>query len=431
MRQYLLYSSIALALFVTGCDKDENVLPQLKSTTYSSGSLTVYYCGDEMPSKQIVLTPGSTTGDGAQTATLAMSGVLDLSSLGIKDIPILPAPGILPGDNTTTLSVTLVPDKKEGKYTFAGNDETQFIQYSYSGELSDTHLTLNIEDVLLHNTSLAGKAFTPTPTQASLADLKNPENIKSPFYIRWEIGNLPGLELNPGIILNALTLAPVIPVYNNTAYSSLAQVFDQCVQTLALLPNGNIPVRYYSNHEGATQLLTTNPNMLQYVVTGQNTLQLYINPMSAVGLRLVAQSTPTWLPSFFDTAYAETIKQQIADSKPTNSSEADEAIQNALIQSLLLAIKPAMADGLPLEFTPTADGINLYLNTETCTDFIGLLLGEMVKQPAIAQRLSQYLIEAGLSEDDVANLIQNIPAILQATTKLNIGLTLRNYPSQQ
>ncbi|MDE6294637.1 MAG: hypothetical protein K2M03_01085, partial [Muribaculaceae bacterium] len=175
----------------------------------------------------------------------------------------------------------------------------------------------------------------------------------------------------------------------------------------------------------------TNPNMLQYIVTGGNTIQLYVNPMSAVGLWLVAQSNPTWLPSFFDTAYAETIKQQIADAKPNNPSEADEAIKNALIQSLLLALKPAMAEGLPMQFEPTADGINLYLNTETCTDFIGVLLGEMVKQPAIAQRLSQYLTQAGLTEEDVATLIQQLPSILQATTKLNIGLSLQNYTVQQ
>ncbi|MDE5773745.1 MAG: DUF4925 domain-containing protein [Muribaculaceae bacterium] len=431
MRHYLLYSSIAIALLVTGCDKDEASLPQLKSTTYSAGTLTVNYCGDEMPSKQIVFTPSAVASDGEQTATLEMSGILDLSSLGIKDIPMLPAPGVLPGDKTTTLSIALVPDKKEGVYTFAGNDKTQYVTFSYTGELSDSHLTINIEDVKLLDSSLAGKVFNPVPVEASLEDLKKPENIKTPFYIRWEIGNLPGLELNPGIIINALTLAPIIPVYNNTAYSSPAQVFDQCVQTMALLPNGNIPVRYYSNHEGATQLLTTNPNMLQYVVTGQNTLQVYINPLSAVGLWLVAQSKPTWLPSFFDTAYAETIKQQIADSNPANTSEADEAIKNALIQSLLLAIKPAMSDGLPLEFTPTDDGINLYLTTETCTDFIGILLGEMVKQPAIAQRLAQYLTQAGLTQEDVAELIQNIPAILQATTKLNIGLSLQNYTLQQ
>ncbi|MDE6295356.1 MAG: hypothetical protein K2M03_04755, partial [Muribaculaceae bacterium] len=284
MRHYLLYSSIAFAVLAAGCSKDENPLPQMKSETYSGSTLTVNYCGDEMPSKQIVLTPDAGSADGTTLkATLTMSGVLDLSSLGIKDIPVLPAPGILPGDITTTLPISLVPDKKEGVYTFAGSGQTEFVTYDYSGKLSDGHLTVNIDDVVLKNASLAGKVFKPVPAQASLEDLKNPDNIESPFYIVWEIGNIPGLELNPGILIKALTLAPIIPVYNNTAYSSLSQVFDQCVQTMALLPNGNIPVRYYSNHEGATQLMNTTPNMLQYIVTGGNTIQLYVNPMSAVG----------------------------------------------------------------------------------------------------------------------------------------------------
>ncbi len=427
--KHCIWSIIAVGVMMTSCSNEELPLPELKTNTYSGNSLTVNYCGDEMAAKQIILTPESAGEDGLQHVRLDMSGVLDLSSLGIKDIPPLPAPGVLPGDVSTAIDVTLLPESKEGKYTFSGSGHTQYVDYAYSGVLSSDHLTINLTDVKLIKEDLAGKAFKPVAVNATLADLKNPQDIKTPFYIDWEVGNIPGLELDPGILVNALTLAPIIPVYNNTAYSSLAQVFCQCVQTMALLDNGNIPVRYYSSHEGATQLLTTNPNMLQYVETGENSIQLYINPMSVVGLWLVEQSTPTWLPSFFDTAYAETIKQQIADAKPSNETEADKAIKEALIQSLLLAIKPAMSEGLPLEWTPTQTGINLYLNTETCTDFIGLLLTELLKQPVLAQRLSAWLAEAGLTEQQVEALLQQLPSLLQATTRLNIGLSLEMVSS--
>lgn len=422
--KYYILSILAVSAIMTSCSKDEIPLPELKTSTYSGSTLTVNYCGNEMAAKQIVLTPVSMEDDGSRSVKLDMSGVLDLSSLGIKDIPPLPAPGVLPGDANTALDVTLHPDKNEGVYTFSGSGSTQFVNYVYNGELTSDHLTINLTDVKLIKDDLAGKAFKPVKVNATLADLKNPQNLRTPFYIEWEVGNIPGLELDPGILVNALTLAPIIPVYNNTAYSSLAQVFCQCVQTMALLDNGNIPVRYYSSHEGATQLLTTNPNMLQYVETGSNSIQLYINPMSVVGLWLVEQSTPTWLPSFFDTAYAETIKQQIADAHPSDDAEADKAIKDALIQSLLLAIKPALSEGLPLEWTPTPSGINLYLNTKTCTDFIGLLLTEIVKQPVLAQRLSAWLAESGLTEQQVEALLQQLPSILQATTRLNIGLSL-------
>lgn len=434
MNKNSLYLPLIIAMTLGACSKEDTPLPTLDQHTYTGSELTVNYCGDEMPAKQVIFTPQLQSSSRVSadatgiSATLSMSGILDLASLGITDIPALPAPGILPGDTETDIHITLIPDTKEGAYTFSGTDQTSYVRYSYAGTITDNHLTLDISDAKLINTALAGKIFRPTPVNASLSDLKNPQDITTPFYIDWTINNIPGVQLDPAILVNALTLAPIIPVYNNTAYSSLAQVFTQCVQTMALLDNGNIPVRYYSSKEGATQLLTTNPNMLQYVVTGQNSLQLYINPMSAVSLWLVAQSKPTWLPSFFDTAYADKIKEEIANVNPGNNSEADKAIKDALIQSLLLAIRPAMSQGLPMQFRPTDQGIALYLDTKTCTDFIGLLLTEISQQPVLAERLSQYLLDAGITQEEAQALLQQLPALLQATTTLNIGLNLQTLP---
>lgn len=421
----LLYRPIlaacSAAILLGACSDESTPLPSLKTATYSGKTLAVNYCGEAMPAKVATFTPSA---DG-KTATLEMSGVLDLSSLGISGVPQLPAPGVLPGSPTVSIPLTLTPTDK-GVYTFTGSGETPHVTYNYSGELGEELLTVNLTDVKLKVGAMAGKVFKPRTLKATLADLRNPKDIESPFYIDWEIGTIPGLELDPGKLLTALTLAPIIPVYNGTAYSSIAQVFDQSVQTLAMLDNGNIPVRYYSSKEGATQLLTTSGNMLQYVVTGANSIQLYVNPLSAIGMWLVAQSTPTWLPSFFDTAYADSIKQEIANSKPvTTPDEADTAIRDALVQALILAIQPALRDGVPLEFAATADGgVNLYLNTATCTRFISLLLTDLMKQPAVMARLGVLLAEAGLTEAQVANLLQGLPAVLQATTRLNIGLSL-------
>lgn len=428
-RIYSTLSIAALLLCASSCSDDDTPLPELKSGNFAGKTLTVTYCGEDMPSKTATFTPDANGG----AATIDLAGILDLSYLGMTEIPKLPAPGVLPGSPHTTLKVQLKGDDKSGSYTFSGSGDTDFVTYSYNGDYKTNHLTVNFTDVKLKTAALAGMVFKPTPAETSLedlvADFQSGKGVKSPFYIDWQIREIPGVSLDPGMLLNALTIAPIVPVYNGTAYSSIAQLFCRCVQTIALLDNGNIPVRYFSSKEGATQLMTTNPTMLQYVVTSQNSIQAYINPMSAIAIWLNAQSKPTALPSFFDTAYADSIKAHLAEH-PTQS-EADKVIDQAILAALIKALTPSLSNGITMEFAPTTQGINLYLDTKTCTTFIATLLEDLMQQPAVMQRLSGILTEAGLTAAQVEQMLKLMPAFLQSTTTLNIGLSLQTLPTQK
>lgn len=410
---------------LSGCSDDENKpLPELKQSSYSGTSLTITYCGENSPAKVVELMPGAD-----DKATLKVSGMLDLSTLGIKDIPVLPAPGIIPGTAEVGITVTLEAGDK-GNYTFSGSDETSYASFNYSGEITEGHLTLNITDAVLKNQAYAGKAFSLQPLECSLKDLAAAgglENMKSPFHIVWEVTNLPGLTLDPGLLLNALTLAPVFPVYDGTAEASAAQLLESTVETIALTGNGNVPVRYWSSKEGAIQLMTTAGNMIQYVAVGPAQLQMYLNPMSAVGMWLVSQSKPTWLPSFFDTAYADKIKDQIASESSSSSVSAEDAeLQKILMEALLQALSPALRDGVPVAVSPTADGVDIYLDTATCVKFVSQLAKDLLAEPAVAQRVVALLAEAGVSTAEAQKLLAALPVILQATNKLEIGLSLQS-----
>lgn len=421
---YLLTGGLIISAIIGGCTSDETKqLPTLVNKTFTGKTLKVYYCGEESPAKSAVFSPSNSSENGS----IIISGLFDLSSLGITGINPLPAPGPLPGTEELNLNVALIPTA-EGYYSFTGHDITEYLSYNYTGKVYADSLIISFDNVTLTNDAYAGKVFSPMPLKASMTDIaddiKNDKDIQSPFYIRWEVGNLPNLKLHPGVLLNALTIVPIIPVYHNTAYASVASLFCQSVQTMAFLDNGNIPVRYYSSKEGATQLMTTSPNMLQYVPTGANTLQVYLNPLSAVGLWLVNQSVPTWLPSFFDTDYADKIKDEISQTTPTETEEQKE-LKEALTKALLTAISPSLRSGIPFTMDMTGDNTKIYLDTKTCVLFITSLLAQIEEQPTIQKYLAEILTQTGLTSEEIQQLMTALPSLLEATTSVNIGLNLR------
>lgn len=410
--------------FLFGCSDDQSrPLLELQQSSYSGTSLTVTYCGEASPAKVVELMPGAD-----DKAMLKVYGMLDLSAFGIKDIPVLPAPGIIPGTAEVNLPVSLEAGDR-GNYTFCGSDETAYATFNYNGEITEGHLTLNITDALLKSQSYAGKAFSLQPLECTLKDLvsaDDAEDMKSPFHIVWEVEDIPGVTLNPGLLLNALTLAPLFSVYDGTAEASAAHLLESTVESIALCGNGNMPVRYWSRKEGAMQLMSASGNMIQYVAVGPAELQVYVNPMSVVGMWLVSQSKPTWLPSFFDTAYADKIKDQISSESSSSSVSAEDAeLQKILTQALLQALSPAMRDGVPMTVSPTADGVDIYLDTATCVQFVSRLTKDLLAEPVVAQRVVKLLAEAGMTTAEAQKLLAALPVILQATNRLEIGLSLK------
>ena len=428
--KHRIYSTIIAAtaiscLTLTGCKDDSTPLPSLAECVFKGKALHMIYCREDVPGKVVAFTPGA---DGH--AMLTLSGSFDAADFGIKGMPAIPAAGALPGSPSVTLDVALTPG--DGCYTFSGASETDFATFSYSGRLESGDsgadvLTLSLDPVKLKNQMYAGKVFKPQPLQASVGDILAGKPIKSPFHIVWEGGTIPGLPeqlaLDPGLLLQALTLAPVVPAYGNTAYASIAQLFDQAVQTLALLDNGNIPVRYFSSKEGASRLMTTPGAMLQYVAGADGSLRIFVNPNSALGLWLVWQSQATWLPSFFDTAYADQIKDEI-DKGGHQMSEADQKLLQIVADALVKALSPSLVGGIPMQLSIAGDGVSLYLNTDTCVNFLSLLVKDILAEPAVQQRVVELLTQYGVQPEQAAKLLAQLPALLKATTRVELGLSL-------
>ena len=365
-----------------------------------------------MPAKTVEVTP---VVEGSEYRFLAQ-GVTDLSqlsSIGLSGIGA--APGILPGSPSTELNVKV--SANGSKYEFMGSGASDYCtSYSYSGSLYGDSLILNINDVNLANTFLAGSVWQPVPFKQSGLKVES-----TPFHLLWELDPSAGIDVDLTGILEAVFTIPFIPTYHDTAYSSIAQLLSSSLQTVAFGEDGNIIVRYYSNVGGATQLVTSVGNTLQYVVLSDQYLKLYPNPTSLFGLWLVAQSDSEGIPD-------------ISFTKPSRSEEiGKEELKEFLVpilKSLLPSLLDMTKDGITLEMSKTKDTLDVYLNTQVILGLLQQVAQAVAENPEVVQKL----LEQMGSNPQLAELLPymekylpQIDAILKATTKIEIGLSFNSY----
>lgn len=403
---------LAAGSILTSCKKDsDGALPSLTDKSYSGDALDIEYNGTQLTGKyatvmnagtQPVLVLGSNVNLGEYLPQLAA-------------IPAVPGPGVLPGTPVLQLPVSLKPDGS--RYTFSGSGETEFVTYSYTGSMTDEKCDIDFENVRLKTPALAGTAWKPALIGKNIPG----QGFTSlPFHIVWK-ADMPGLETMIGgdiqDLLQILTTLPIIPVYQGTAYMSPAQAIVSSLQALGLNADGNMILTYLQTVNGAAQFAQGPKCMLQFVPTSASSIQLFVNPLDLMGQILVNGSSHPDLPEH---PFGK------ASRAPQDASfQLDPAMMGAL-QYLL----PMLAKGMPLQVSPSAQGLAVYMNTQTLAPLMEKVVMPLLQDPNV-----QALILAKLGESpalapklaSMQKLFTYLPQIIAATTQVEIGLNLIPY----
>ncbi len=395
---YIIGALAFTALLMSGCSDDKKEsLPVLDSKTYYGKALNLNYSDGPAPGKMVTVTPnGSNSRTGELKATLNLYSMIDYDQLeGLGMSGMVQGPGVIPGEKSTDLDVTLIPG--DGCYTFSGSDATDEVSFTYNGEIRDDLLTLNIIEPKLKDLSLAGTVWAPAP-------LKRDELLQitsSPFSIAWEMNGINDLTLDPGLVLNLISTLPFIPVYNNTAYTSPAELFTQMFKAFAFRGDGNIIATYISTSQGAAQYMTLQPNTLQYVVDSSDELEMFVNPVSVYGLYLVNQ------------------KAGIGANDLT------------FLKTLITTTVPLLADGLDMNYSISDLGeyklMKLTTETEESVKMLSTFMLNLSQNPEFMAKLSAIIDSTPNLKpyaDDIKFVISQLPVLIQNTTKLEIGLNL-------
>lgn len=245
-KSFLYVFTVLFALtFATACSSDnddkvdvieEDVLDV--NASYSGDDLVLKYGESQLLGKEVTFE----TEDG-KTATISMKGLFDYSSLLSKSTSPAPsfAPGVIPGEITTTLSKVAL--KKDGeKYTFEGTNNSNNRSLNYSGEVTEGgKLTMDLE-VVMPNNALVGTWNLAPVIEGEGAG----ENVSQPMSFKWIADNKIDIDLGwiegtpSGVILSVSTefLSALLAGYY------IPPVLLESLQTITFSEDGNIFASY-------------------------------------------------------------------------------------------------------------------------------------------------------------------------------------------
>lgn len=407
MKHYLPLYALLAFMPLASCSDDEPTVSPLPEKTYTGNeSLELRYNQSPMSGKSVAFIQNE------EKATLTMGSTVSPGDLSesLKGMPDIPGPGVLPGTPVLSLPVNLKPDG--GVYSFSGNGETEYLTYTYEGNVNASKMAFSFNDVTLKNQRLANTVWFPAPAEKN-ADGTGYKSL--PLHIVWECSLPPLLEGFDGTLQDAMTLLvtlPMIPAYGNTAYMSIAQVIENALKTVAFRPDGNAVITYMQSNNGAAQFAQAPLCMIQYVPLDDIMMNLYINPTDLMGQILINGSSHPDLP-------------------PNPFGKQSRADYTAPLAAAIQKLAPMLLQGFPLQYSLTPTELQIFFNTETLVPLLKDIVIPMLEDPEIQQMIMEKIAaNPSLASHSVLlkALMQVFPRILETTTRMELGFNLAAYP---
>lgn len=388
-KTFLFCVAICAMVLFSACSSDNNepqVGPITKQTVYTTAkNLTLTYNGQAMPDKRVVFTPNASD---PNKATILLEGYADLQGLAKNSqVESYMGPGIIPGSASFSIPVNLNISGNE--CTFSGNSENTYCTFKYAGRASADKMELSISEVTLKNTSLAGKTWTPAPLNDSYS--------QEPIHIVWESSTLIdifGTGVGTMPIENLLKLAirmPIIP-FNMNGEDTKVSVDDMLCYTLKSVKfgaDGNISATYIDAANGGTTEVASPANIAQYVITGDNTMKIFIDPVLVI--------------------------------KAIKESQKSKADVNVDLNQII----KLFTNGFDLKYKIENGTLTAYLGTETLLPLLQQL------STVLDDDTINMIVEAMKNNDStkdyaamVEGILKSLPKVIQTTTKVEVGINL-------
>jgi hypothetical protein len=397
---YLFALICSVALF-TACSDDET--PTLPVTdinaTYTSTDATNVL---ELTYAGVVTTGKSVTFNSAdgQTATITMTGAPNDLLGSLTGVTVNNA-GVIPGESSTTLNVTLVPVGETG-YTFSGTDDSNGRTVEYSGAIEQGKLTLDVT-ANFDNNLIGTWNLVPVPSS------EDPSATLYPIQVVWEsdtdLSLLGGLITMPlGDVLNLALRMPIIDG-SLSANNALTSV----LQGVTFGADGNIIASYSDAANLTSPVWQDSPaGMVQYCVKNGK-LYAYLDVEAIMGLVTAIETK--------------------ADS---GSSDLLSSIL-PIVLTHIGEITPLLSEGIPLGYDIDAETgvLNVYIEKEGLGDIIINIATEMLSDENIVAALTE-LMASDPSFGSMASMLDltQLPDVLNGTTNMEVGLNFNPTASE-
>lgn len=317
---YLFTVLCTLSLFTACSDDDDEKDPTVLdvNTAYSGDKLDLKYSDSPLLGKEITFD----TKDG-KTATITMKGLFSLGDLLGQLMPkstaaaAATAPGVIPGEVTTTISnIPLILSGE--KYTFEGEyTGAAGVKATYSGEVQKDKLTMSVKATMPDNDLVGTWAlapFLPVTGHDFSIPIQLSWTSSTPLKFDQPILGMPAGEYPIDVLLSILNNEMISP--------KLASV----LQSITYKEDGNIVASY--KKAGATDWATSPINLAQYYIANG---KMYVQLNIAQIIDVVASSKSDYNPLAGLMTY-------LSAGVPLSYSIADGAAQIKAEKELLLPL---------------------------------------------------------------------------------------------
>lgn len=389
----LLALACSVALFTACSDDDE---PARASVDTVNGTYT-----STDTEKQLALTYGDAVMTGksvtfnsadGQSATITLTGAANTLLSGLTGQTVN-NPGVIPGEASTTLNVTLVPQGETG-YTFSGTDQSNDRTVAYTGSVEAGKLTLDV-DVTFANDLIGTWNLCPYDPYGTVNPLHIAWTSSTPFsVVLFPIPGAEPIELQPGALL---TLASAIGLIGDGM--TLHEAMAALLQSVTFNADGSIVASYSDAANLASPQWQNSPaDMVQYCVKGDQ-IYAYLNIDAIIASVAGASSNTKAL--------------DIADLLP-------------IITPYIPQLVPMLSNGIPLSYSVNEEGgLSVYLDESGLGQVVLALLSELVQNEKIVNTIK----ELATSNPDFAmfagamdSILAQMPDVIAGTTELELGL---------
>lgn len=369
-----LFTVLCTLSFFTACSddddpKDPNVLDV--NASYSGDKLDLKYGNSALLGKDISFE----TKDG-KTATITMKGTFDMSIIGdllrTKSTETISlAPGVIPGEITTTLSNVALTLSGE-KYTFEGTDTNNGRELKYSGEVQKDKLTMAV------NVTMPSNDLVGTWGLAPLA----PANQSMPLVIGWKsetLINVDGALLGqaPGTVIPT----PVDLFFAGVNMKEISPKLLGTLESITYQADGNIVASY--KKAGASSWAESPINLAQYYIKDKKVyVQLNIDNIIAL--------------------------------VQANKSKADAT---AGLTDILTFVAPLLSQGVPLNYSVNNGVAQITAGSDLLLPLLKMATSETL-YPLIQKMIPDKTPEMYM------DIIAQIPGIVATTSEASVTLNL-------
>lgn len=368
-----LFSILCMLSLFTACsdDDDVNVLDGVNAS-YKGETLDLKYSSSPLLGKEVTFD----TKDG-QTATITMKGTFDMSAIGDligggskANMPTVAyAPGVIPGEVTTTLNNVALTQVGE-TYIFEGTDEANGRTVKYTGEVKKNKMTLTLDVTMPTNPlkegglwEMAGSTFN----WVSSVDITIPGLIDEPWPMK-----------DASSLINMFFISPKL---------------KEVLSDVTFKADGNI-VATYKNKSGVD--VESPINLANYYIKND---KLYVT----LNINMIIQVA----------------------TKADNSKELLDLITE-LMQTPLMS---ALSEGFPLNYTIENGTAKISIDQ----DFLLPILKVLVNNEFVMGMLKEAMAGMGtsggiaglLTPDAINGIIEQIVPIVNGTSELSFGLELK------